>query len=123
MNRQENFQRNYQFFLFLDIFGINYNFLLNGKDKQRTFTGAWLTIIYYMIVVGLFLGFGIDLYQRKNPRVLLNTESQPFSLVKLSNSNFTYAYRIEDQTGNIFLDESIVTTKIFYQLFEMKEGN
>jgi hypothetical protein len=108
--------------LYFDVFGVGYNFLIEGEDKYRTFTGALLTIFYCLIVAALFFGFGIDLYQRKNPKVSLNTEIVPYSKFVMSNSNFTLAYRVEDQDGKIFLDESIVYPKVFYISYEMTNG-
>ena len=122
MSEKENSNRKWNLFPLLDIFGVNYQFLIEGKESSQTYTGAWITIFYGLIVIGLFFGFGIDLYQRKNPRVSLNSETQPYSLYTMANKNFTYAFRIEDKNGATFLDESIVTTKIYYQYYILKNG-
>ena len=87
---------NSSFLLNIDVFGIGYNFQVNGRDKFKTLSGVIMTIFYAIIFSALFMGFGIDLYQRKRPKVSSNTKIQDFEEIPLSNKNFTYAYRIED---------------------------
>jgi hypothetical protein len=112
----------FSFFLFFDIFGVGYNFLIDGRDKQKTATGALMTIFYFLIVVGLFFGFGLDLYQRKNPKVSLNKETVPYSKYGMSNSNFTLAYRLEDDDGLIIDNDSIIKKKVIYYSYELVDG-
>jgi hypothetical protein len=103
----------------LDIFGITFNFRYNGESKYKTKIGGLLTIVYLIIIFSLFMGFGIDLYERKNPRVSFNTKMEPYEQRNLSNQNFTLAYRIEDQSGQmverseiIYIELSIYSTKL-----------
>lgn len=98
----------------IDSFGINFNFQVNGNEKLKTASGAMITIIYVIILVGLFMGFGIDLYERKKPKVSLNTDAKEYSEVKLSNKNFTYAFRLEDKWGQKIDDKSKVYNEIGY---------
>jgi hypothetical protein len=90
---------------YMDIFGVGYNFLVEGVNKKKTMGGAILSFLYGLIFVGLFFGFGIDLYQRKRPKASFNTAIGEYKEIPLSNSNFTYAYRVEDRLANIILDE------------------
>ena len=107
----------------LDIFGIEYNFLINGNKSYKTSLGAMMTLFYIFLVIGLFFGFGIDLYQRKNPKVSLNSQNFPYEPVQLSNQNFTYAYRIEDVDGIMQTDKSIVTMKEYFKRYEIINGS
>lgn len=116
-------EKNYSLFNQLDIFGTEYNFLIHGNKSYKTKIGAWMTLFYIFLVIGLFFGFGIDLYQRKNPKVSLNSENFPYAPVKLSNQNFTYAYRIEDVDGILQLDESVAKLKVYYAMYEMINGS
>ncbi len=75
----------------LDIFGSEYVFLTDGNEKFKSNSGSVLTIIYCIIVVALFFGFGIDLNQRNNLRVSFNTETVPYFPRNMSNLDFTYA--------------------------------
>ena len=42
----------------IDMFGVGYNFLISGRDKFKTTSGAVITLLYAMILSGLFMGFG-----------------------------------------------------------------
>jgi hypothetical protein len=110
------------FLIYLDIFGFEFNFLTNGREKNRTISGALLTIFYSLIVVLLFVQFGVDLYERKNPKVSTNLEIAPYTPVQLSNKNFTFAYRIEDVNGKFFLDETVAFPKFYFLSYELKNG-
>jgi len=111
------------FFRKLDVFGTEYSFLIYGKRNYKTPMGAMMTLIYIFLVIALFFGFGIDLYQRKNPKVSLNTKNFPYQPVKLSNQIFTYEYRIEDVDGIMLNDESIINLKIYFSGYENINGN
>jgi hypothetical protein len=121
MNTGHRFQKSC--FSKLDIFGIGYSFLINGQDKLRTITGATFTLIYCVIILSLFFGFGVDLYLRKNPKVSFNTEISNYKMYNLSNKNFTYAYRVEDENGEIFLDDTVVYPVVYYGHYEIKNGS
>ena len=108
--------------LYLDIFGVEFVFLNKGQEKHRTVSGVLLTIFYCIIVVLLFVQFGVDIYERKNPKVSTNLEVNPYTPVKLSNKNFTFAYRIEDLNGNIFLDEKVAFPKLYFLFYELIDG-
>lgn len=96
----------------LDSFGIGYNFMIDGNDKYKTLTGGCLTLSFGFIIIGLFMGFGVDLYKREKPKVSFNTEVGAYTKNKLSNNNFTFAYRIEDYLGNYFIDERAINLQV-----------
>lgn len=79
--------------------------------------GGWFTILFGLIVVALFMGFGIDLYERQKPQVSLNTEIGEYQRMKLSNDNFTFAYRIEDSDSNYFYDESFLHINLIWYYY------
>lgn len=113
----------FSYFNQIDTFGTEYSFLINGNRTYKTPIGAWVTLFYIFLVIGLFFGFGVDLYQRKNPKVSLNSENAPYEKVKLSNQNFTYAYRIEDKDGNLKVDDSMFGLKINFESLEIINGS
>jgi hypothetical protein len=106
----------------LDMFGVNYNFLINGTDKFRTTSGALLTILYIIILICLFIGFGVDLYQRRRPKVFFDAEIKEHKIFSLSNQNFTYAYRLENVYGQQIIDEMKVFHEISYFHYVMVNG-
>jgi hypothetical protein len=106
----------------VDSFGVSYNFQINTKDKFKTTLGALFTIIYYLVIFILFLAFGEDVYQRTKPKVSLNTDIKEYKEIQLSNKNFTYAYRLEDENGLQVINDSKFTQKVVYHHFVMING-
>ena len=93
----------------IDIFGLKYDLLIDGQKTFKTKSGAKFTILYFIIVLGLFFSFGIDLYLRKNPKVSLNNiVSDDYEFEYLNNSNATLAFRIEDVDGQPYKNNSII---------------
>jgi hypothetical protein len=107
---------------YTDIFGVQAKLQLNQEDTYRTNVGALFTIFYLFVSISLFFGFGVDMYQRTNPRVTFNTETVPHIKTNYSNDGFTYAYRIEDTNGKFFSNNSILSTIIYYGLYEQISG-
>jgi len=62
----------------LDIFSLTYNFNLEGNEKITSDLGLFFSAAYLKIVIGLFFGFGVDLYLRKTPFISFNNKITPF---------------------------------------------
>jgi hypothetical protein len=116
-------KKEFSYFKKLDVLGTEYSFLIDGKRNYKTAMGAFLTLFYIFFVVALFFAFGVDLYQRKNPKVSLNSQNFPYEPIKLSNKNFTYAYRVDDIDGIMQTDESIIQSKVHYFSYENINGS
>jgi hypothetical protein len=121
--QNKNLNTKIPFFNKIDVFGIDYKFLINGEEKYKTNLGAWLTLLYIIINVGLFLGFGVDLYNRAKPKVSINSQIGTYEPIRLNNENFTYAYRVENRTAAIQLDTSIVYLELVYFYFTLTNGS
>lgn len=104
-----------------DFFGINVGFKYNGNCKMKSAFGGFLTLLYVTITASLFLGFGIDLYQRKNPKTSFNSLINDYEETTTSNDNFTFSFRIEDTFGQIFERTDIIYFDIFY--FKFKQNS
>jgi len=98
----------------LDLFGLNFNFQADGQQSFRTRCGAVLTIIYICITFGLFMGFGMDLYNRKHPKVSNNSKLVQYEKTDIDNKNFTFAFRVEDRSGKEVINSSIVNLELTY---------
>jgi hypothetical protein len=107
----------------VDSFGVNYNFQINTKDKFQTSLGALFTIFLYLVICILFIQFGADVYKRTKPKVSLNTDIGEYKEIQLSNKNFTYAYRIEDQNGLQMIDDSKFHQRVIYHHFKIINGS
>jgi hypothetical protein len=106
----------------IDIFGSSYFFLTDGNEKFKSNSGAVLTVIYCIIVTALFFGFGIDLYQRNNPRVSFNTETVPYFPKNFSNVEFTYAFRIENNYGLMVDQPNVLFPVVGYSSLQLENG-
>ena len=115
--------KKFSMFSKLDMFETEYTFLIDGERYYKTPMGALLTLFYLLLVVALFFAFGIDLYERKNPKVSMNSQNFPYEPIILSNQNFTYAYRIEDNTGIMIIDESIIQMNVISARLEIMNGS
>jgi len=102
----------------LDMFGLNFNFKVDGNEKFQTKFGTFLTIFYILFSIGLFLSFGQDLYLRRNPKVIYNSKVVSYEEENFSNRNFTFAFRIEDIAGNLIVNDSNYSFDVSY--FQMK---
>jgi len=107
----------------LDFFGTSFTFMIDGSEKYYTKTGAFLTTLFFFFTVTMFFGFGMDLFQRKNPRVSLNREIGEYISYNISNKDFIYAYRIEDSKGLLYDDKSIAYTEVFYGFSVLVNGS
>lgn len=101
----------------LDIFGLTYNFNLEGNELIKSNLGLIFSCCYMIIVIALFFGFGVDLYQRKMPMVSFNNKLSAYEEAKLSNSNFTLAFRLEDTNGLWLRNDSIAYLELLYYKF------
>lgn len=109
-------------YTYTDMFGVGFNFLLDGSSKIRTGLGTLLTLFYICIIFSLFFAFGIDLYERKNPKISFNTQIENYKLVNVSNSNFIFAFRIEDQMSHIVQRDDMFSFEIIYFLYQMNQN-
>ncbi len=85
--------------------------------------GVLVSLLYISLVIALFFAFGIDLNQRKNPKVSLNSQNFAYEPVKLSNQNFIYAFRVEDIDGIMITDKSIIQLKVEFYSYKIINGS
>ena len=112
----------YNFFKSLDFFGLDFNFSIDGHEKFKTTSGAVLTFLYIILTIGLFFGFGVDLYQRKRPKVSNNNKIIPYEEIGLSNNNFTFAFRVEDRQAAMVKNDSVISIELTYFYYVMEDG-
>ena len=91
------------------MFGLKFELLKDGQKILKTRTGAKFTFLYFIIILGMFFFFGIDLYLRKNPKVSVNNiVSDDYENLYLNNSNATLAFRIENINGQFYDNNTIL---------------
>jgi len=106
----------------LDLFGISYSFQLDSQEKYKTFTGGVISILFYLITGVLFIGFGRNMYNRKHPKVSFSSEITNYEKMLLSNRNFTFAFRVEDQLGIQVTNSSILFQEVVFYHHEIQEN-
>ncbi len=106
----------------LDLFGLSYYFQLDSQEKYQTFTGGLISVLFYMMTAVLFVGFGRNLYNRKNPKVSFSSEIKNYEKTLLSNKNFTLAFRVEDAVGIQVTNSSILFQEVIYYHREIQEN-
>jgi len=106
----------------LDVFGLKFNFKVDGSENLKTRFGSFLTIFYSLFTIALFLSFGVDLYQRKNPRVIHNSKIFPKEEINLSNQNFTLAFRVQDNAVKLVVNDSLFSMEAIYFQYKKNEN-
>ncbi len=103
----------------LDQFSQSFTFSIFGKEKFHNTVGIFLTFIFYTLVSIFLMVFGIDVVQRKNPKVMVE-HHEPFTHVNkaLSNKHFVYAWRIENEGSDPVAFEGMLYPKVFYKKFK-----
>ncbi len=84
----------------LDIFGTTFKFTTFKNSKFHTSFGKFLSFATYLLV-GSFIGvFGVDLFNRSNPKVI-SEKIKPLEYTNftVNPKNFTFAWTIEDDYG------------------------
>ena len=101
----------------LDIFAIRLGLFYNSKEKIGSYLGIFLTIIYILSSLLLFIYYMVITLQRKNLQVNDSTiySSDP-PYINLNNSElFYFAFGVENKTtSSRFIDETIYTAKVIY---------
>ena len=71
----------------------------------------------------MLCGFGLDLTNRKNPRVSVNSKNSDHKKIQLSNNNFILAFRIEDEYGRHIENESLIYFKLIFFIIKFLTEN
>jgi len=106
----------------LDLFGISYNFQLDSQEKYKTFTGGVISVLFYLITIVLFVSFGSNMYNRRNPQVSFSSEITNYKKTQLSNKNFTLPFRVEDAVGIQVTNSSILYQEMLFYHREIQEN-
>ena len=103
-------------FLYFDIYSKKITFFYNNKEKISSYFGLFLTIIYILVSLILFIYYFIVTIERSQMKVydsVIYSKEMPSLEV---NSNLIYfAFGIENiNTSFRFIDETIYYPKIYY---------
>jgi len=87
----------------IDILGPQIGLRINNHQVYKSRIGGILTILIAFISVGVFFGFGADLFSRINPSVMVNRLVNPDPSYTVSHLNFLFA--IYDQASDKVFEE------------------
>lgn len=99
-----------------DIFSKKIGFYFNSQEKIGTIFGLFLTIIYILISIILFILYMDFTIRRKNMKVYDFVEySEDIPIAEINPSSIYFAFGVEDpKTSNRFIDETIYYPKILF---------
>lgn len=99
-----------------DIYSKTPNFYFQNHDRVNTCFGTFLTILYVIISLSLFIYQTIIILNRKNLKVYDSTKfCQEMPIIELDSNTLYFAFGLEDpQTNNRFIDNSIYIPKIVF---------
>ena len=101
----------------IDLFSRKLELYYNGKPQKISRIGFIFTLIYLSIFLSIFLYKFQRMISKANGTfyVTYTYEEEPPS-IKLSNENFYGGFTLENQeTYDIFIDESIYYPKVYYK--------
>ncbi len=103
----------------IDLFGTTFRFSTFGESRFHTWLGLFLSVVLYAFIASFIGVFGLDLFNRSNPKII--TEGvRPLNYTReiMSTKNFTFAWRLEDESGTLFDYEGILYPAIEYVAYE-----
>ena len=108
----------------LDMYSQKIGFFYNRKDKISSSFGIFLTIIYIIASLGLFIFYITKTIKRTTINVHDSTMYlKEFSEIYIEPNLFYFAFGIENpETGTRFIDETIYYVKVTYSE-QIKEGS
>jgi len=100
----------------LDIYARRIGFFYNNRERISSYSGLFLTFIYVVASIILFIHFMIITAQRKEIRVYDSSFiAQEMPIINLDKNNFYFAFGLENpKTLNRFVDESIYIPEVVY---------
>ena len=103
-------------YLYFDIYSKRASFYFNNQDKIGSNCGLFLTILYILTSIFIFIYYFIQTFERKDIKVYnSNIYSQKMPILNINSNNLYFAFGLEDPiTSNRYIDESIYYPQILY---------
>ena len=103
-------------YLYFDIYSKRASFFYNNQEKIGSYFGLFLTIIYILFSLILFIYNITRAFQRKD--LVVNdstTHPQEMPLINANSNNFYFAFGLEEKISfNRFIDETIYYPEIIF---------
>ena len=111
-------------FLYFDIYSKRISFYHDKKEKIGSYFGLFLTMIYILASIILFIYYFIVTVQRKEMKVYDSTKyAETTPSLDVTPNLIYFAFGIEDYSNsNRFIDETIYYPKVLYINRDKKDG-
>ena len=98
-----------------NIYSKRIGFFFNGNEKVGSYFGIFLTIIYILSLVILFIYYINNIIQRKQMNVYdSKIYSKDIPTAEVNPNLIYFAFGLEDKSSNRFVDETIYFPKIMF---------
>ena len=103
-------------YLNFDMYSKRTSFFYNNQERIGSCYGLFLTIIYILILLSLFLYYLIILFKRKEIKVYDSSMyAQEMPTIDIDSNNLYFAFGLEDPiNNNRFIDETIYYPQILF---------
>jgi hypothetical protein len=104
----------------IDFLGPILNFKIQGNKNFKSSFGGLSSILLFVIAVVAFLGFGKDLFEKKQPRVTFNriTDGEDIQLKYLTDGNFLFS--IYDQYTDQQIPDFERRFEVYYDFLDFR---
>ena len=103
----------------IDILGIKFHLYTGNNIKRRTPFGGILTILLVLLSIIIFLIFGNNFINRKNPTITMSIENNlKYDFLNFKKEQLLFAFRIEDYDAHFIDVTNILYFKIYYYITE-----
>ena len=111
-------------YLSLDIYAKRISFFFNNQEKIGSYFGLFLTALYVVASIALFIYYIISTIQRKEIRVYDSSlYAQEMPIITLDKNYFYFAFGLEDPaTLNRFVDETVYKAEVVFIDRDKKNG-
>ena len=113
----------FELFIYLDLFGTKPRFLIDGYKFQRTYIGAFFSIICCSCVFMFFIYFFEKILSHSKPNMVVSNLIDALPERYYFNDDFVFAISLQFPNYTNFINESIYLLKIYDVEYEFLEDN
>lgn len=94
---------------YLDIYGKEFSFKVDGKTKITSNTGVFLSIMTAITIAVVFYGFGINFFFKLQPRISSSVVPNNGTMYKLKNNQLQVPFRIRTNMNSSTMWTDLIT--------------
>jgi len=113
----------FELFIYLDLFGTKPRFLIDGYKSQRTYIGAFFSVICCSCVFMFFIYFFEKILSHSKPNMVVSNLIDDLPERYYFKDDFVFAISLQFPNYTNFINESIYSLKIYDVEYEFLEDN